>query len=141
MTTSNVCANVEDTQLKKLPQVGDLWYRFENQRYAPPVDEWGDPIWGARGEHKVHRRVFKVVGVTPKGVWLTFTYGKDHFAFDERDKRFVLLEARKRYACPTIEEAKESFIARKTRQARIYRARMEDAEEAIRIINKEKFYG
>jgi hypothetical protein len=44
--------------------------------------------------------------------------------------RFVLESARKRWACPTVDEAFASFDARKRRQAGIHQARMMDALQA-----------
>lgn len=62
---------------------------------------------------------FPVRKRTPKGAWI----------YD----RFVLLTARKKYACETLEEAVESFLARKTRQASIYQHRLNDAKRAKHI--------
>jgi hypothetical protein len=73
-----------------------------------------------------------VVRETPKGVWLAVC---PPFS----DKRFVRTDARRRFACPTVEEAKASFIARKNRQASIYQTRRERAEEAIRIVKGRAF--
>ena len=103
----------------------EVWYRYENRRYAPSPDEFG--YSAGRGEHIIHLREYRVVKHTPKGVWL-----EQHFG----GRRFVLSGSTKQFACPTVEAAKVSFIARKTRQARIYRSRMDDAEEAIRLVKK-----
>lgn len=54
---------------------------------------------------------FKVIKTTPQGAWICV----DGF------KKFVLLTARKRYACITKREAVESFIARKRKQLKILR--------------------
>jgi hypothetical protein len=45
--------------------------------------------------------------------------------------QFVLLTARKRYACPTEKEALESLVARRERQESIYLARASRARETI----------
>jgi hypothetical protein len=102
-----------------------FWFRYEDVRYAAPVDEWGDSY--GIGHLEVKLRKFPVLKHTPKGAWIN----------GWRGRRFVLRDARKRYACPTLEEAKESFIARKKRQAGIYRARLRDAEEAIKLIERQ----
>lgn len=47
--------------------------------------------------------------------------------------RFVLLESRKRFACPTKEEALESFIARKEKQISIYNSKLKRAKESLEI--------
>lgn len=65
-----------------------------------------------------------VIKETRKGVKLIgINHGRDN-------PRFVLRDAKKRWACPTIEEAVVSFVARKERQAGIYRARASHAEYA-----------
>lgn len=56
-----------------------------------------------------------VIGHTSKGVWL------DDFG----SERFVLLEARKKYANPSKEGALEDFIKRKQRQRKILKANIE----------------
>ena len=50
---------------------------------------------------------FSIIARTPKGVWIRDLNNR---------KRFVLLEGKKRYAYPTIKEAYDSFIVRKTRE-------------------------
>ena len=55
------------------------------------------------------------------------------------ETRFVNLEATKQFACKTVEEAVESFVARKTKQARIYRARADKADLAISLAKGEPF--
>jgi hypothetical protein len=94
-------------------------YRVMEKRFAGPVDEYGDPIPGARGPLEVWLRAIKVEKITPKGWRL-------------RDGRFVLASATKKYADPTIEGAFVSFYARKTKEARIYMARAAAALQAKR---------
>ena len=48
-------------------------------------------------------------------------------------KKFVKLDARKRYACPTKEEALASFRARKQRQIKLLRAQLTKAETALNL--------
>ena len=100
-----------------------FWYRFEEVGYATGLDEWGEPC--GPSDVEVHLRKFLVLRETPKGVWLDAWRGP----------RFVLRDARKRYACPTKEEARVSFIARKKAQIRIYNARIHTAELALNFIN------
>ena len=100
----------------------EYWYRLEEQRYAAPLDEYDQPM--GRGELVVHVRKLKVLRHTPKGAWLVgLQYG-------EGNPRFVLRDCKRRFACPTIEEATESFRQRKLRQAQILRARADTAMEA-----------
>jgi hypothetical protein len=106
----------------------EVWYRFEDVHYAAPEDEFG--TWSGPGRTDVVLREWPVFSYTRKGVWL---------GWGSRE-RFVLRDAGKRFACPTIEEAKESFRARKRKQARIYRNRLRDAEDALAMIDdKRKF--
>lgn len=96
----------------------EIWYRYEDVQYST-VDEF-DQSCG--GQLVVELRTYRVLSHTPKGVWIKLYCG---------DKRFVLKDARKKFACPTLELAKESFIARKKRQAQIHTARANQAKRAI----------
>jgi hypothetical protein len=64
---------------------------------------------------------YQVLRKTPRGVWID-TYGQE---------KFVLLDAHKRYVCPTPEEAMVSFIARKKRQIRILTMQLARAKIAL----------
>lgn len=108
----------------------DRWYRFEDVQYASLVDEFDNPV--GTGRLDVVMRQYKVIKLTPKGVWLCEVIGD----FMSPDQRFVRRTARKRFACPTIEEATESFIARKQRQAKILTSQARRALRAIDIIKK-----
>jgi hypothetical protein len=88
------------------------YYRYEDSRTT-------------NGIH-VYFREFDVIKETPRGVWIDI-YGA---------KRFVLKEARKRYACPSKEEAKESFKARKTRQIKILTKQLENAKRALESVDE-----
>ncbi len=105
------------------------FYRFEDVQYASSLDEFDNPL--GDGQLKVELRTFKTLRNTPKGVWLIPVYGQ-YMCADS--PRFMRLNCTKQFACPTVETARESFIARKRKQARIYRARMERALRAIAII-------
>ena len=105
------------------------WYRFIDYATAAGCDEDGDPIPGATGVEILLKK-YKVLSETPKGVWVQ----DDRFFIEDRNsvpRRWVRRDARKRFACPTIEEAMESFIARKQRQAGIYEARVRFAKYTI----------
>jgi len=64
---------------------------------------------------------FPVLKKTACGCWIQ-AYHK---------KKFVLSGARKRFACASLEEAAESFIARKKRQYSIYSYRTDLAKQAF----------
>ena len=102
----------------------EFWYRFEDQRYAPSLNEFDEAV--GRGSLKIHLYTYLVLKHTPKGVWIN---ASPRFSFGH--KKFVLKDARRRFACPTKEEALESFFARKKRQIGILRTRADDAEEAL----------
>lgn len=84
------------------------WYRYHETWY----EYSGVRVW----EQKL-----EVLKETPKGVWLD----------DWGNRRFVLRDARKRYACPTRQEALESFIARKRRQRELALGTAERAKGAM----------
>lgn len=72
---------------------------------------------------------FNVIKHTPKGVWI-----EEHF----EKKRFVLKDAKKKFACETEEEALKSFRARKQRQIKILKNRLRIARAAL-IAEPDKF--
>lgn len=101
----------------------EKWWRFDDHlEGSGSTDVCGEFIPGP-SYVRVHCSAFPVLKHTAKGVWLS-VYG---------ERRFVLRSARKRFACPTIDEARVSFIARKTRQAGIFEKRANDAHRAIEI--------
>lgn len=93
------------------------WYRYEDVRHAI-VDEW-DNVESTYTAVYLHK--YPLLKETPKGGWIDI-YGT---------RKFVLLTARKKFAVPTIEQAKESFIARKNAQIRHNQKRIDDAKQAI----------
>lgn len=94
------------------------FYRFED--YGVSV---GSEEFGFSSRRELSLREFQVIKETPKGAWIQMTFCGD--------KRFVRLDARKQYACPTIELARQSFIARKKRQIKILTKQLRNAEEAL----------
>lgn len=103
---------------------GVVWYRIVDGRYAAMLDEFERPV--GRGQPYTTVWEFEVERDTPKGVWLRSVppFGAP---------RFVLRDARKRYACPTIEEAWESFRARKTKQLAHLRRQIAHVEAVIEL--------
>lgn len=92
----------------------ETWHRFEIFS--------GDPV-------RLRHRTFAVIRHTPKGVWLDDV----GFFSSLRGEKFVLKDARKRFACPTVREAMESLLARQQRRKRILSAQLQDTEEAITL--------
>ena len=100
----------------------ERWYRYETAYYSNGTDEWGEALPG----HSVviQLREFWVMCHTPKGVWLRMGYG---------GSRFVLKSARKRYACPSKEEALVSYIARQRRRISILKSQANDSRIGLRM--------
>lgn len=73
---------------------------------------------------------FRVVKATKCGVWIQ----RQGWGFDPQ--RFVNLSTRKKYAHPTIEEARQAFRFRKERQVSILSAQLERAELALAMAHK-----
>lgn len=100
-----------------MPDTREVWYRIEDYRHWVHED---------LSRPALSIRKLPVIKHTPKGVWLDIGY----------DRRFVLKDAHKRYACPTFEEAKASFKARKKRQLRILRAQAAHVEGALELLEQ-----
>ena len=92
----------------------DILHRFHDYGY------------GGERREVVHHK-YRVTKRTPQGAWIMLTeWG--------HEKRFVLLTARKQFACETEKEAMNSFIRRKTIQAGIYQMRADAATDAIQTV-------
>ena len=76
-------------------------------------------------------RHYWVRKTTPAGVWIDMGGGTWKDGKWKPHLKFVNLGSRKRFACPTEEEAKESFFARKDRQLGILRAQAKNVEQAV----------
>lgn len=87
-----------------------ILYRFKESRYSDAV-------------LMLLKFEFPVIKETKCGAWID-EYGH---------KRFVNLEARKKYACRTEQEALESYHARKKRQVRILEHRLAEARAALTL--------
>jgi|GEM_PF-3014061 len=107
--------------------MNEYLYRYVDVAYSLGCDEYDNPYPGYN--LKVELKKFKIIKRTPKGAWLAFYDG----LFLEDSKKFVLLSARKKYACETKELALESFVARKRRQVRILGSCIKRAETALFI--------
>lgn len=103
----------------------EFWYRIEDRLYAAQVNECGDP--SGPGSVDVSMRKFKVLKHTAKGVWLERPFERP---------RFCLNESIKRFACPSMALALESFLARKAKQQRIYLKRADNAHEAAALAKR-----
>lgn len=108
---------MEDRQVN----VGDTWYRYEDIRYAS-FDDDGDRY--GDGRVTVNVQTFTVEKITPKGVWINI--GGDQ-------RRFILTNARKKFAHPNKDAALLSFVARKERQISILSAQLKNTNRALAI--------
>jgi len=97
----------------------DTWYRYRDYRVAPYINEFGENV--GRSKTEIALEAFRVIKHTPKGVQLDI----------DNETRFVRINSNKRFACPTIKEAKISFVARKKRQFKILKAQIESVKEAL----------
>lgn len=97
------------------------WLRYDSHLVSSGIDEYGVRWEDPTVEVRLHR--YYVTKETPKGVWLD-VYGT---------RKFVLRDARKRWACPTQKEALASFTRRKQRQVGVLEYQLGHAKEALRL--------
>lgn len=98
-------------------------YRYESHRFSNGVDEFDNPYPGYGVG--VYLQKYRILRRTPKG-WRIEYYNPGG--------KFVLETARKRFASPTIAEAKESFRRRKAQYLRILNGFIQDTHVALRKI-------
>ena len=55
----------------------EFWFRYEDRRYAPPVDEFDRPI--GEGSVEIILLKYPVIKYTPKGVWLDLSFNDHRF--------------------------------------------------------------
>lgn len=95
----------------------DQLYRYHDMRYE-------------EGRVNVYLRTFPVVRTTRCGVWIQCA------SYDLKGDKFVLSNARKRFAYPTKKEALAAFIARKRSQYGILMGQAEWARAALTAAQK-----
>lgn len=110
-------------------------YRYDESTISRGLDQWEDPLPGY--VLKLHLEQFEILKRTPKGAWIR-RYKFKLFG-SSKNKRFVLLTARKKFACPTKDEALESFKARKRRQIEILEHRLKKAKLALELAEERNF--
>jgi hypothetical protein len=93
-----------------------LW-RCEAKRYSYVIDADADRY--GTTDPQLEMRWWAVERYTPKGAWVC--------------GQFVLLTGRKRWACPTEQEALESFIARKRKHIRILSSQLSRAQADLAL--------
>ena len=102
-------------------------YRFMEMQFAPPLDEWDNPV--GQGRVELHLERYPIIKFTPKGVWIN-NCGR---------KRWINLHAHKRFACLTIEDALESYKQRKLAQKRILLAQFHKCNKALGLAYERKY--
>lgn len=113
---------------KAVPVEGKFVYRYTQVNYAPPVDEFDNPI--GTGSIDVRLNKYAVLSQTPKGLWIDGPEGR----------KFISTVSRKQFACLSKEDAIISFISRKKRHISILEAQLKSARVALTIASacKEK---
>jgi hypothetical protein len=109
----------------------EYYYRYSEIRYVAGYDQWGDPVPGYN--LAITLTEYEVARHTPKGVRIYLVPSMFSIDEHERPTRLILDKSHKKFACPTKEEALESFIARKKAQIRILRGKLEQAETALNM--------
>lgn len=100
--------------------IEEYLYRYEEIQYHPGVDEYDRQLQGD-GRVELFLSKLKILKITPKGVWVKYGIGK----------KFVNLNARKKYACINKKEALISFIMRKQKQIEILNSQLRKVNLAL----------
>lgn len=86
---------------------------------------------------------FRVIRRTPMGCWIEpqgfCVQGGWRQGGMRKKPRFILDSSRKKYAHPTTDAARESFIARKERQLQYLRQQQDFAQAALDIAKRDDF--
>ena len=98
-------------------------YRYQDTLYSSGSEETGFHAYV-----RVNLLIYDVVKTTPKGMWIR--------AFPGASSRFVRLNAKKKYACLTKEEALISFKKRKERQIKLLETKVRLAKDALILSKK-----
>jgi GR25 family glycosyltransferase involved in LPS biosynthesis len=109
-------------QKDKLPHKNIEWlYRYREEQ----VEEfWNDQPSEAALSMRLYLHTYRVLKHTPCGCWIDLRMNM---------RKFINLTANKKWACPTLEEAMESFMARKKRQVHILRNQLLRAEASLHL--------
>ena len=104
-------------------------YRYAETFYSTGVDEWDNPLPGYLAQIHLHK--FTIVKETPKGAWI-----QEEFHGLHSPKKFVLLTARKKFACRTKQDALESFLARKNKHLKILKEKTEKIKGVLALAKR-----
>lgn len=103
-------ALINDVEFTEPEPVEGAWYRYEDY----PGSDWASP--------QITLRRLRVIRETPRCVVLD----------DWSRERYVLKDARKRFAYPTIELARDSFLRRKRKQVAYLSAQHDHAAAVLK---------
>lgn len=105
----------------------EYWYRYLAFRESVGIfdNEWSE---SCGYDIRLSCFEYRVIKHTPKGVWLLKPYCAG--------KRFVLKDAKKRFAHPTKREALVSYIARQKRRILILNSQIKDSEMGLRVAGR-----
>jgi hypothetical protein len=105
----------------------EYWYRYLAFRESTGIfdNEWSE---SCGYDIRLSCFEYQVIRHTPKGVWLKQPYCMG--------KKFVLKDARKRFAHPTKREALISYIARQKRRILILNSQIKDSEMGLRVADR-----
>ena len=133
---------VDSNQFRQVAE--NVAYRFEDRRYSVS-DEYGDHAYTS---YRVVLLVFPIIKRTRCGMWIGLNssyYPTQPYPYRDPvlhdviahhiGKRFVNLEANKKFALPTIQAAAESYIARKSREVAIYESRIRRARKHLAALS------
>lgn len=101
------------------------YFRYEEVRRGTGYTDEGGEYVSTGSYVELQLREFRVIKQTPCGVRID-DWRSPHGRFISRDWN-------KQWACPTVELARQSFIARKRRQAGILEAQLRQAKEAMQL--------
>jgi hypothetical protein len=117
------------------PAEPEVMYRYDEIEYHTNAK---DGFILPHGRNiKVELKTFDVVKRTRRGTWISLV--PIYMPIDEEDRRsrkFILSGARKKYACETIPEAKESYLRRKHRQIEILTHKLNRAKIGLQIMKQ-----
>ncbi len=98
-------------------------YRLDTYNESQGYYDWGGDFVSTGHTVKLSLHRYRVIRDTPKGKWISCS-----------PPIWVSNTAVKRYAHPTVEEAKTAFIFRKNRYIEILTARLSDAERGLKLL-------
>ncbi len=108
-------------------KIKEIYYRYDSRFYVTLCSDEDISVSDFLGSScEVGCEEYEVFKRTAKGVWIRDKYGCGY-------KKFVLNQARKRFAYPTKKQALESFIKRKKSQLKHLERGLRDTNYALQV--------